>query len=292
MKKFKTKALSVLAVSTLMFGLTACSSDADGADSTGSASSSSDSGSSDSSVSAKYTADTIKDATEAEARADGEGMSALAFEALNRFDYTMQPKKLIAIAAIGAGEAHEEEAKLALQQVYGTGLMDSRGPTLMARPLQDYDAAVGDYVADNVNFTNMLGLFVKESAQTMSPRDVQDRAGGMGFTQSAVEKAIEIFADEFQAGADYVAATHYSSAATFRWSDHPELSRDEDSVMAYFRSELSDLLYDGGFSEAQVNSTVSRFDGSCSASSSGGVGACDYFTLDGESISDILYERQ
>lgn len=288
MKKFKTKALSVLAVSTLMFGLTACSSDADGADSTGSASSSSDSGSSDSSVSAKYTADTIKDATEAEARADGEGMSALAFEALNRFDYTMQPKKLIAIAAIGAGEAHEEEAKLALQQVYGTGLMDSRGPTSMARPLQDYDAAVGDYVADNVNFTNMLGLFVKESAQTMSPRDVQDRAIGMGFTQSAVEKAIEIFSDEFQAGADYVAATYYGELTDFRWAKFPDLSRDEESVVGWYREELKTKLFDAGFTEAQVDSTASRFGGECQLE---GLTSC-LFTLDGRYMSDILYERQ
>ena len=275
MKKFKTKALSVLAVSTLMFGLAACSSDADGADGTGSASSSSDSGanSSDSSVSAKYTADTIKDATEAEARADGEGMSALAFEALNRFDYTMQPKKLIAIAAIGAGEANEDGAKAVLQQVYGTSLDDAKGPEAVAKLASDYDSAVSDYVADNVDFSTMLGLYVKDVADVTSPKGAVDKAVTKGFSYSAAEKAVEIFSDEFQAGADYLVAYEVSNSMLSNGYDLDEFTSDM----------TKDLLADG-FTQAQIDSSLSRV--TCTDET------CYGLLFDGVPSSPILYERE
>lgn len=273
MKKFKTKALSVLAVSTLMFGLAACSGDADGADSTGSASSSSDSGSSDSSVSAKYTADTIKDATEAEARADSEGMSALAFEALNRFDYTMQPKKLIAIASIGAGEGNEDDVKTVLQQVYGTSLDDAKGPEAVAKLASDYDSEVSDYVADNVDFSTMLGLYVKDIADVTSPKGAVDKAVTKGFSYSAAEKAVEIFSDEFQAGADYLVAYEVSNSMFSNGYDLDE-----------FTSDMTKELLADGFTQAQIDSSLSRV--TCTDET------CYGLLFDGVPSSPILYERE
>ncbi|BAU96155.1 hypothetical protein N24_1893 [Corynebacterium suranareeae] len=272
MKKFKTKALSVLAVSTLMFGLAACSGDADGADSTGSASSSSDSGSSDSSVSAKYTADTIKDATEAEARADSEGMSALAFEALNRFDGHVS-SKLIAIAAMGAGADNEDGVKVVLKQIYGTGLDDAKGPEAVAKLASDYDSEVSDYVADNVDFSTMLGLYVKDIADVTSPKGAVDKAVTKGFSYSAAEKAVEIFSDEFQAGADYLVAYEVSNSMFSNGYDLDE-----------FTSDMTKELLADGFTQAQIDSSLSRV--TCTDET------CYGLLFDGVPSSPILYERE